>query len=35
VDNKKPTTVASRGFLSKINSASTSPDGVANNNDYQ
>jgi hypothetical protein len=34
-DSKKPTTVASRGFLSKFNSASTSPGGVANNDDYQ
>jgi hypothetical protein len=33
--NKKPTTVASRGFLSKLNSASTSAYGVANYDDDQ
>ena len=34
--NKKPTTVASRGFLSKFYSASTSPGGIAAyGNDYQ
>ena len=37
VDNKKPTTVASRGFLSKSCSASTSPGGIAgyDDRDYQ
>jgi hypothetical protein len=35
MDNKKPTTVASRGFLSKFNLASTSAHGAANNDDYQ
>jgi len=31
--NKKPTTVASRGFLSKFNLTTTSANGVANDND--
>src|SRR5208282_2206706 len=31
--NKKPTTVASRGFLSKFNLTTTSTNGVADDND--
>jgi hypothetical protein len=31
--NKKPTTVASRGFLSKFNLTTTSANGVADDND--
>jgi hypothetical protein len=31
---KKPTTVASRGFLSKFHSASTSHGGIAGYGDY-
>jgi hypothetical protein len=34
-DIKKPTTVASRGFLSKFSSPSTNANGVANYDDYQ
>ncbi|MCL4789860.1 MAG: hypothetical protein KJ070_24290 [Verrucomicrobia bacterium] len=33
--NKKPTTVASRGFLSKSGSTSTRADGIAAYDDYQ
>jgi hypothetical protein len=33
--NKKPTTVASRGFLSKLRLLSTSADGGVAYNDYQ
>jgi hypothetical protein len=32
---KKPTTVASRGFLSKFSSPSTNANGAANYDDYQ
>jgi len=32
--NKKPTTVSSRGFLSKLNLTTTSADGVGNDDDY-
>jgi hypothetical protein len=35
VGNKKPTAVASRGFLSKAFLTSTSPNGVANYDDDQ